>query len=180
MVKTECFLELCLTPFLRYSARVRDSRVPPLRPRAPQECVRLHTINRATGRARIWEVGLTFSSQLTANVFDTDGALRYVYAPFVSQFHGGCPLINPLPSPAPHAFSPMSFRWVARCGHVGGRQPQSDQRQLDPAAQRNRRNDGLRHRPLVARPGQFFFSLSLSPPREYEARASGYPGLVVN
>ena len=26
----------------------------------------------------------------------------------------------------------------------------------------------------------FFLSLSLSPPREYEARASGYPGLVVN
>ena len=40
----------------------------------PQECVRFHTINRATGRARIWEVGLTFYTQLTANAFDTDGA----------------------------------------------------------------------------------------------------------
>ena len=42
--------------------------------RPSQECVRLHTINRATGRARIWEVGLTFSSQIIANAHDTDGA----------------------------------------------------------------------------------------------------------
>ena len=36
--------------------------------------MRLHTISRATGRARIWEVGLAFNSQFIANAFDTDGA----------------------------------------------------------------------------------------------------------
>ena len=37
---------------------------------APQECVRLHTINRATGRARTWDVGISFYSQLNVNAFD--------------------------------------------------------------------------------------------------------------
>ena len=42
----------------------------------PQGSVRFHTINRTTGRARIWEVGLTFSSQITINAFD-EGSPAY-------------------------------------------------------------------------------------------------------
>ena len=39
-------------------------------PNGPQESVRFHTIDRGTGKARVWEVGLTFSCQLTINAFD--------------------------------------------------------------------------------------------------------------
>ena len=42
---------------------------------ATQESVRLHTINRTTGKSRIWEIGLTFYTQLIANAFDTDGPI---------------------------------------------------------------------------------------------------------
>ena len=47
------------------------------RSRAPlpgQDGVRLHVINRATGRARIWGLPLVFFSYYICNAFDTEGA----------------------------------------------------------------------------------------------------------
>ena len=83
--------------------------MPPLCPRAPQECVRLHTINRATGRARIWEVGLTFSSQLTANAFDTDGAYNLTTPALCAFSFYSTAMADQSPSPslAPRTFSPV-------------------------------------------------------------------------
>ena len=71
-----CFQSCLLFIFsFRVRALIRNAPPEPC-PTASQECVRFHTINRATGRARIWEVGLTFSSQLTANAYDTEGAIN--------------------------------------------------------------------------------------------------------
>ena len=39
----------------------------------PSDGVRMHTINRVTGRSRIWELTTLFWAVLIVNVFDTDG-----------------------------------------------------------------------------------------------------------
>ena len=48
-------------------------------PFAPQDGVRFHTINRATGRARIWALSLVFCSYYIVNCFDTHGGLNLNY-----------------------------------------------------------------------------------------------------
>ena len=40
----------------------------------PGEGVRLHTIERSTGLARIWELPHTFLAMYACNAFDTEGA----------------------------------------------------------------------------------------------------------
>ena len=62
-------------PFFHVTMNMQHPDVlpPPSCPPGSQECVRFHTISRATGRARIWEVGLTFSGLSVANEFDAEG-----------------------------------------------------------------------------------------------------------
>ena len=45
-------------------------------PSRHQDGVRFHTINRATGRARIWELSLVLFSYYIVNCFDTHGELN--------------------------------------------------------------------------------------------------------
>jgi len=52
------------------------SGYPPLPPSPLQDGVRVHTINRETGKARIWQIPFAFFANFEGNAYDTEGVER--------------------------------------------------------------------------------------------------------